>query len=67
VQNPTDGSITFAGADPNSSFSGTILSRYDGKIQGTITYTRAAGSAGDPCGGATATYAYQGAKVFKLP
>jgi hypothetical protein len=67
VRNPTDGTITFSGADPNSTFSGTILSRYDGSIQGTITYTRAAGSAGAPCGGATATYAYRGAKVFKLP
>ena len=67
VRNPTDGSISFSGADPNSTFSGTLLSRYDGSIQGTITYTRAAGSAGAPCGGATATYAYRGTKVFKLP
>ena len=67
VRNPTDGTITFSGADPNSTFSGSILSRYDGSIQGTITYTRAAGSAGAPCGGATATYAYRGTKVFKLP
>ena len=67
VRNPTDGTITFSGADPNSTFSGSILSRYDGSIQGTITYTRAAGSAGAPCGGATATYAYRGTKAFKLP
>lgn len=67
VRNPTDGSITFSGADPSSTFSGSILSRYDGSIQGTITYTRAAGSAGAPCGGATATYAYRGTKAFKLP
>jgi hypothetical protein len=67
VRNPTDGTITFSGADPNSTFSGSILSRYDGSIQGTITYTRAAGSAGAPCGGSTATYAYRGTKVFRLP
>ena len=67
VRNPTDGSITFSGADPYSTFSGTILSRYDGMIQGTITYTRAAGSAGAPCAGVSATYSYLGAKVFKLP
>ena len=63
----TDGTISFAGARPDASFSGTILSRYDGTIQGTITYTRAAGSAGDPCPGVSATYSYLGAKVFRLP
>jgi hypothetical protein len=67
VRNPTDGTVTFSGADVSSTFTGSILSRYDGSIQGTITYTRAAGSAGAPCGGATTTYAYRGTKVFKLP
>ena len=62
-----DGSISFAGADPYSTFSGTILSKYDGSIYGTMTYTRASGSAGNPCPGLSATYSYQGAKVFDLP
>lgn len=63
----SDGSISFAGADPFSTFSGTILSKYDGTISGHMTYTRASGSAGAPCPGLGATYGFEGAKVFDLP
>ena len=62
----TDGTISFAGARPNDSFSGTIYSNYDGSVYGNVTYTRASGSGGAPCPGAAITYTFSGSKAFVL-
>ena len=47
----SDGSISFSGAQPDGTFSGTIVPKYDGTVTGTLHYTRAAGSDGAPCPG----------------
>jgi hypothetical protein len=58
-----DGSTSFAGTMSDSAtFSGTIQTNFDGKIYGTLTYTRGAGPAGNPCPAATVTYTFGGAK-----
>jgi hypothetical protein len=58
-----DGSTSFAGTMSDSAtFSGTIQTNFDGKIYGTLTYTRGAGPAGNPCPAATVTYTFDGAK-----
>jgi hypothetical protein len=62
----TDGTISFAGTDPYSSFSGTIYSKYDGSVYGNVTYTRASGSGGAPCPGQAVTYPFSGSKAFAL-
>lgn len=63
-----DGTISFAGAQPDSSWSGTIYSLYDGSVYGTVTYTRASGSVGAPCPGAAVTDSFSsGSKAFPLP
>ncbi len=67
-----DGSTSFTGTMQDSSsataatFSGTILTNYDGKIYGTLTYTRGAAPAGNPCPAASATYTFSGAKGLVL-
>ena len=66
--NNADGSRSFVGTQVESSsataatFSGTILTKYDGSIYGTLTYTRVTGAAGNPCPGATVTYPFSGSK-----
>ena len=57
-----DGSWSFAGSVPEATFNGTILTKYDGSIFGTLTYTRSAGAAGNPCPGASVTIPYAGTK-----
>jgi hypothetical protein len=63
-----DGSTSFAGTMKDSSnataatFSGTILTKYDGTIYGTLTYTRGAAPAGNPCPAATVTFPFSGSK-----
>jgi hypothetical protein len=63
-----DGSTSFAGTMKDSSnataatFSGTILPKYDGTIYGTLTYTRGAAPAGNPCPAATVTFPFSGSK-----
>lgn len=61
-----DGTISFSGAQTDATFSGTILPRPDGTLGGNLTYTRATGSAGAPCPGASVTYPFDGAKVLSL-
>lgn len=61
-----DGTISFSGAQPDASFNGTIFSKYDGSVTGNVTYTRASGSAGAPCPGATVTYPFSGSKAFPI-
>jgi hypothetical protein len=62
----TDGTISFAGAQSDASFNGTIYSKYDGTVYGNVTYTRASGSAGAPCPGTSVTYPFSGSKAFAL-
>ncbi len=63
-----DGSTSFAGTMKDSSnateatFSGTILTKYDGTIYGTLTYTRGSAPAGNPCPAATVSFTYAGSK-----
>ncbi len=66
-----DGSSSFQGSMKDgttivANFSGTILTKYDGSIYGTLTYTRASGTAGAPCPGATVTYPFSGSKGLAL-
>ena len=64
----TDGSISFAGAQPDATFSGTVFLKYDGTVYGNLSYTRAAGSNGSPCPGLSipAPYPFAGAKAYTL-
>ena len=68
-----DGSTSFAGTQTDSSgataatFSGTIQTYFDGTIYGTLTYTRGAAPAGNPCPAATVTFTFGGAKGEDLP
>ncbi|MGA7992716.1 MAG: hypothetical protein WCC53_14865 [Thermoanaerobaculia bacterium] len=62
----TDGTISFSGAQADGTFSGTINSKYDGSVYGSLTYTRASGSAGAPCSGTAVTYPFSGSKAFSL-
>ncbi len=62
----TDGTISFSGAQVDAAFSGTIIPKADGTLRGTLTYTRATGSAGSPCPGASVTYPFDAAKVLSL-
>ncbi|GEM_PF-897639 len=63
-----DGSTSFAGTMKDSSnvtaatFSGTILTNFDGTIYGTLTYTRGAAPGGNPCPAATVTFPFSGSK-----
>src|ERR1017187_2957499 len=60
-----DGSTSFAGTmSDNATFSGTIQSNFDGRIYGTLTYTRPGGSpsSSNPCPAASVTYTFSGAK-----
>jgi len=63
-----DGSTSFTGTMKDNSgataatFSGTILTKYDGSIYGTLTYTRSTASAGAPCPGVSVTFPYAGSK-----
>jgi hypothetical protein len=67
-----DGSTSFAGTMKDTSnataatFSGTILTKFDGTIYGTLTYTRGSAPAGNPCPGATVTYPFSGSKGLVL-
>lgn len=67
-----DGSTSFTGTMKDSSnataatFSGTILTKYDGTIYGTLTYTRGAAPAGNPCPAVTVTYPFSGSKGASL-
>jgi hypothetical protein len=67
-----DGSTSFAGTMKDSSnataatFSGTILTNFDGAIYGTLTYTRGAAPAGNPCPAATVTFTFSGSKGLAL-
>jgi hypothetical protein len=60
-----DGTTSFTGSMTDNgatvaTFSGTILTKYDGSIYGTLTYTRAPASTS--CPGATVTFPYTGTK-----
>jgi hypothetical protein len=61
-----DGSWSFAGTfgtpAPEATFTGTILTLYDGSIYGSVTYTRSTGAAGNPCPGVSQTVSYVGTK-----
>src|ERR1035441_750637 len=60
-----DGSTSFAGTmSDNATFSGTIQTNFDGRIYGTLTYTRPGGSpsSSNPCPAASVTYTFSGAK-----
>ncbi|HEX2757143.1 MAG TPA: hypothetical protein VHP60_01435 [Thermoanaerobaculia bacterium] len=62
-----DGSWSFAGTfAPEATFSGTILTKYDGSIYGTLTYTRSTGAAGNPCPAMSVTISYAGSKGLVL-
>lgn len=63
-----DGSISFAGAQSDATFSGTVFLKYDGTVFGTLNYARAAGSNGAPCPGLSipAPYPFAGAKAYTL-
>jgi hypothetical protein len=67
-----DGSTSFTGTMKDSSnatlatFSGTILTNFDGTIYGTLTYTRGAAPAGNPCPAATVTFTFSGSKGLAL-
>ena len=64
-----DGSTTFAGTmSDNATFSGIILTKFDGTLYGNATYTRPSGSASslNPCPAATVTYPFGGAKGADL-
>lgn len=67
-----DGTISFAGAQAaasggtDSTFNGTIYSKYDGSVTGSLTYTRGSGSGGAPCPGTSVTYPFSGSKAFAL-
>ncbi len=64
----SDGTISFSGAQPDATFSGTIYLKYDGTVYGNVNYTRATGSNGAPCPGMSipAPYTFAGAKAFTL-
>ena len=64
-----DGSISFSGAQPDATFSGTIYSNVDGSVTGNVSYTRATGTNGAPCPGVglPAPYTFSGTKAFPLP
>ena len=68
----SDGSTSFTGTMKDSSsataatFSGTILTSFDGTIYGTLTYTRGAAPAGNPCPAATVTFTFSGSKGLAL-
>ncbi len=64
----TDGSISFAGAQADATFNGTVFLKYDGTVTGTLNYTRASGSSGNPCPGLSipAPYPFAGAKAYTL-
>jgi len=60
-----DGSTSFAGTmSDGSTFSGIILTSFDGTVYGNVTYTRPSGavSSSNPCPSATVTYPFSGAK-----
>lgn len=68
-----DGSTSFTGTMKDGSvtlatFSGTLLTKYDGTIYGTLTYTRAPGATtpANPCPGATVTFTFAGSKGLAL-
>jgi hypothetical protein len=65
----SDGSISFSGAQPDATFSGTIYSNVDGSVYGNVSYTRVTGSNGAPCPGVSipAPYTFTGTKAFPLP
>lgn len=65
----SDGTISFSGAQPDATFSGTIYPKYDGSVYGTLNYARASGSAGAPCPGVgipAPGYPFVGSKGFPL-
>lgn len=65
-----DGSISFAGAQADATFNGTIFSNVDGSVSGTVNYTRASDATnGAPCPGVglPAPYTFTGTKAFSLP
>jgi hypothetical protein len=68
----SDGSTSFTGTMKDSSsataatFSGTILTSFDGTIYGTLTYTRGAAPGGNPCPAATVTFTFSGSKGLAL-
>ena len=68
TRNAADGTISFAGASASASWNGTVYSKYDGSIYGSVTYTRASGAvtADNPCPGASQTYSFAGTKSFSL-
>jgi hypothetical protein len=64
-----DGSTSFAGTmTDNATFGGIIQANFDGRVYGTLTYTRPSGapSASNPCPAGTATYPFSGAKSLDL-
>jgi hypothetical protein len=64
-----DGSTSFAGTQSDgSTFSGIIKTNFDGRVYGTLTYTRPSGSpsSSNPCPSASVTYPFSGSKGLDL-
>jgi hypothetical protein len=59
-----DGSTSFSGGDTESNWTGAFGVNADGSVQGNLTYTRASGSAGNPCPGGTVTVPFFGRKIL---
>ena len=58
-----DGSTSFSGGDTAETWTGAFLLNADGSVQGSLTYTRASGSAGNPCPGGTVAVSFLGRKI----
>jgi hypothetical protein len=62
-----DGTFSFTGANPvaspEASWSGLVKYEVDGSVTGSITYTRASGSAGGTCAGISKTISFAGART----
>ena len=62
-----DGSFSFSGTGSDATWTGTISGRSDGSVFGSITYSRAAGTAGTTCPGTSKSLAYSGSRVLAFP
>ncbi len=60
------GTWSFTGSSSSASWSGTILPGVDGTISGSVTYSRATGSAGGGCPGISRVYPFQGSRGQRL-
>lgn len=61
----SNGATSFNGSDiAGGTWTGGFNLNADGSVQGNLTYTRASGSAGNPCPGGTVTVPFHGTKVL---